>query len=85
MTFIQKQLRKQIAKQIDKSVFLSQLKSAWYPVIESDCNVETEVANSSVRIKKSGFSKVFDTVGITTADIRQVITEIVKEKNDQKT
>lgn len=73
-------LAKQMAKQISKSDFLAQLKTAWYPLIKINTDLEVEVTNALKRIKKSGFQDVFKIVKVTDEDIRQVLKEIKEEK-----
>jgi hypothetical protein len=80
MTFFQRGLRNKLAKQIDKPAFLEALKIEWSRSLTKDSNIEEEVQKAINRVRKSGFSDVYKTAGITEEDYRQVITEIVKEK-----
>lgn len=70
-----------LAKQISKEDFLDQLKEAWAPELKGK-NVEDILSKSKKRIEKSGRKKLFDTVGITDDDLREVIKEIINEKLD---
>ena len=74
-------IRHQTAKLVNKDEFLTQLKAMWYPLIAKDADTETELTASTTRIKKSGFKKAFDIVGITDDDLRKVIDSIKAEKN----
>lgn len=70
-----------VAGRIGKEEFLVQLEQAWFSVVKKDTDIDDEVDAARDRIKKSGFERVFKKVGITDADIRNVLENI----KDQKT
>ncbi len=70
-----------IAKKIKKEDFLDQLRTAWYPVISHNSDIEQELVHTISRIKKSGFEKVFKVVGVTSQDIRGILEDIKSSKD----
>jgi len=65
------------AKEMDKETFLGQLLEQWYPIVKSNADTEEEVKKARKKIDKSKwFKNIFDTVGVTDADIRGVIEDI---------
>jgi len=73
-------LAMKMAENIDKEIFLGELLEQWYPHIQRDSSVEEELSRATTRIEKSGYKPVFDKVGITEEDIKQVIVDIQNSK-----
>ena len=69
-----------MAREMDKSEFLSELKSQWQPFVTRHSTLDEEMTKVNQRIKQSGLKKAFEIVGVTDADIREVLREIRKEK-----
>lgn len=70
----------QAAETMDKEDFLGQLLEQWYPIIKKDADPDEEVKKARKRINSNWFKNVFDKVGITDEDIKQVILDIQKVK-----
>jgi len=63
---------------------LSQLYTAWYPLIgKSKYTTLEELEGAWQRITQSGIKSAFDTSGITKADIKALLDKIVKDKAKQ--
>lgn len=75
----------EVASGIDKESFLTELADQWYDHVGKHADVEQEVVKARERIKKSGFEAVFDKVGITDDDLREVIKDIQEVKPEQAT
>ena len=70
-----------LAGDIDKEAFLKQLKTAWAPHISKNANIDHEVKKAHDKIMRSGpFLIAFKKIGLTDDDLRQVIKEILEEK-----
>ena len=89
MNIFQKSMNKilvaRVAKHIGKEEFLSQLYTAWYPLIGKNADIDQEVQKAWERIKRSGMKGAFDAVGVTETDIRQTLESIIKDKPEQVT
>ncbi len=72
-----------LADSVDKESFLTELADQWYNHIPKNSPIEEEVVKSRERIKKSGFEAVFEKVGVTDEDLREVIKDIQEAKPDQ--
>ena len=77
---VNKLIANQVAKKVPKDEFLSELKSAWTPVIGKNTDPDTEVKKAEERVRKSGYEGVFKNAGITSDDLKSVIKEIQAEK-----
>ncbi len=77
---VSKAMLPMVAKKIGKDEFLRQLQEAWAPVVPKNADIGTEVKTAWRRIEASGFRKAFDAVGITEADVRQVLVNIQENK-----
>jgi len=75
----------EIAEGIDKESFLTELADQWYDHVSKNGDIEDEVKKARARIKKSGFEPVFDKVGITDDDLREVIKDIQEAKPEPAT
>ena len=73
-------LAKQVARFIDKGSFLAQLKAAWSQVIIKGADVEEETKNAMSNINSSPFREAFKVAKITEEDVRKVVEEICREK-----
>lgn len=75
-------LAKRLAKQVGKEGFLEQLKAEWraqLPKNKDMIDVEVIIGGSLDRIQRSGFKDVFDAAGITEADLREALLEVIRE------
>ena len=71
-----------LSDNIDKETFMGQLFEAWYSHIKPNEDIEVSVMKAWERVDQSGFRPVFDRVGVTEEDLRQMVIEIRQMKSE---